>query len=177
MTRERVRQVRLAHLALDQADADLSPLALAMGRIPTGLYVVTTTADPAPLGFVGSFLMQVGFAPPVVSVAIGDGRAHLDAIRAAGTFAVSILDAESSKLMGAFFKKYEGAETAFDHVQHRPAPSGAPVLTGALAWLDCRVTGEHATGDHVVVFGEVTDAEPLREGDPAVHLRKNGLGY
>jgi flavin reductase (DIM6/NTAB) family NADH-FMN oxidoreductase RutF len=48
---------------------------------------------------------------------------------------------------------------------------------GALAWLECRLTGEHATGDHVIVFGTVEHGGLLRAGDPAVHLRKNGLAY
>jgi flavin reductase (DIM6/NTAB) family NADH-FMN oxidoreductase RutF len=159
-------------------DAALSPVALALGRVPTGLYVVTADAGEGPLGFVGSFLVQVGFDPPTICVAVGQGRAPLAAMRAAGRFAVSILDPESSRLMGAFFKRYEPGQTAFDHVAHAPTPGGGPpILTGALAWLACRVTGEHATGDHVVFFGAVTDAGLAREGDPSVHLRKNGLAY
>lgn len=153
------------------------PLALALGRIPTGLYVVTTLLDGRPLGFVGSFVMQVGFAPPSVSVAVAKGREHLAAIRAQGRFAVSVLDAASQGLMGAFFKKPEAGRSPFDTLEHRASPAGLPILAGALAWLDCRVTGEHGLGDHVVVFGEAEHGELLRAGDPAVHLRKNGLGY
>ncbi|MCZ6596432.1 MAG: flavin reductase family protein [Planctomycetota bacterium] len=156
---------------------DLPPLALALGRVPTGLYVVSTVKDGAPLGFVGSFLVQVGFEPPTVCVAIGKGRVHLEAVREAGHFAVSILDEASRNLMGAFFKAYEGGETPFDALATRAAPGGSPILTEALAWLDCRVVGEHETGDHVVVFGQVTDAELLREGEPAFHVRTNGLAY
>jgi len=159
-------------------DAALSPVALALGRVPTGLYVVTALTPAGPLGFVATFVVQVGFAPPTISVAVGHGRAPLAAMRATGRFAVSILDAASSRLMGAFFKKYAEGTSPFDHVEHTPAPDGgAPVLSGALAWLDCRVAGEHETGDHVVVFGEVTAAALAREGEPSVHLRKNGLGY
>lgn len=154
-----------------------SPLALALGRIPTGLYVVTTLKDERPFGFVGSFLMQVGFDPPVVSIAIGKDREHLAAIRAHGRFGVSVLDGASQKLMAPFLKRHEPGRSAFDQVEHRPSPSGLPVLAGALAWLDCRVTGEHAAGDHAVVFGCVEHGELLRAGDPAVHLRKNGLEY
>lgn len=154
-----------------------SPLALALGRIPSGLYVVTTLRDGKPLGFVGSLVMQVGFEPPVVSVAIGKSREHLAAIRAHGRFSISVLDGASQRLMASFFKRHEPGRSAFDHVEHRPTPSGVPVLAGALAWLDCRVSGEHATGDHVVVFGVVEHGELLRTGDPAVHLRKNGLDY
>lgn len=154
-----------------------SSLALALGRIPTGLYIVTTLHEGRPLGFVGSFLMQVGIRPPVVSVAIAKNREHLPAIRVHGRFGISVLDGASQKLMAAFFKRHEPGRSAFDHVEHRPSPSGLPTLAGALAWLDCRVSGEHATGDHVVVFGEVEHGDLLRAGDPAVHLRKNGLDY
>jgi len=154
-----------------------SPLALALGRIPTGLYVVTTLKEGRPLGFVGSFLMQVGFDPPVVSVAIGKNREHLEAIREHGRFGVSVLDGGSQKLMAPFFKRHEQGRSAFDLVAHRPSPAGLPLLADALAWLDCRVTGEHATGDHVVVFGVAEHGDLLHAGDPAVHLRKNGLDY
>ena len=151
----------------------LSPTALALGRIPTGLYIVSTASEEGPLGFLGSFLIQVGFEPPTVCVAVGKDRKPLEAIRASGRFGVSILDAESRGLMGAFFK----SETPFEEVDSKAAPGGSPVLTGALAWLECEVTGEHEVGDHVVIFGKVSDAELMREADPAVHLRKNGLGY
>lgn len=159
-----------------------SPLAQALGRIPTGLYVVTTLQAGRPLGFVGSFLMQVGFVPPLVSVAVAEGREHLAAIRAHGRFAVSVLDAMSHGLMSAFFKRHEPGRSPFDTLEHHPSPSGLPILSSALAWLDCRVTGEHGGiekggGDHVVLFGVVEHGELLRAGDPAVHLRKNGLGY
>jgi len=154
-----------------------SPLAQALGRIPTGLYVVTTLAADRPLGFVGSFLMQVGFQPPCVCVAVATGREHLAAIRAHGRFAVSVLDGASQALMGAFFKRYEPGSSPFDTLAHRLSPGGLPVLGGALAWLECKVSGEHATGDHVVLFGTVEHGECLRSGEPAIHLRKNGLGY
>ncbi len=154
-----------------------SPLALALGRIPTGLFIVATRDGDASLGFVGSFVMQQAFEPPTVSVAIGRDRDHLAAIRKAKTFAVSVLDGACAPAMGAFFKKYEGRETAFDHVEHTNAPSGAPILTNALAWVDCELSGEFDAGDHIVVFGKVIAGETTREGDPSIHLRKNGLGY
>jgi len=159
------------------SSTDLSPLARALGRVPTGLYIVSTRDGDRPLGFVGSFVMQVGIDPPTVCVAVGKGRDHLAAMRASGRFGLSILDGASSGSMGAFFKKYEGGETAFDHVEHAAAPGGCAVLPGALAWLECEVTGEHEVGDHVVVFGRVTAGELGREGEPSIHLRKNGLGY
>jgi len=145
--------------------------------MPSGLYVVTSGSPEAPLGFVASLVQQMGFEPPTVAVGIAKGRDHLDAVRERGGFTVSILDEESAGLMGAFFKKYESGSGPFDQLETTAAPSGLPVLAGALAWLDCELAGEHATGDHVVVFGTVGAGATCREGDPSVHLRSNGLSY
>ena len=151
-----------------------SPLAQALGRVPTGLYIVTTRQGDAPLGFVGSFVMQLGFEPPTMCVAIGKDRDHLAAIRANGRFGLSILDKQSQGLMSAFFKK---DVDPFAELATSDAPGGSPTLDGALAWMECAVTGEYELGDHVVVMGTVEHGAQLRDGDPAVHLRKNGLGY
>ena len=158
-------------------DASPDPLAQALGRIPSGLFLVTTEQDGAPLGFLGSFVMQVGFDPPTVCVAVGEGREHLAAMRESGRFTLSVIDAKSSAVMGPFFKPREDGVSPYDDLAHHPAPSGVAVLSDTLAWLDCKVSGEHSVGDHVVVFGEVLAGGILHEGDPTVHLRKNGLSY
>jgi flavin reductase (DIM6/NTAB) family NADH-FMN oxidoreductase RutF len=154
-----------------------SDLALALGRIPTGLYIVTTDPGGEPIGFVGSFVMQVGFEPPVVCVAIGKDRAHLAAIRETRHFGLSILDGSSEALMKRFFRKHEPGTSPFDGLATSRGAAGSTVLGDALAWLDCRWRGEHDAGDHVVVFGEVVDGKLARGGDPSIHLRKTGLGY
>lgn len=153
------------------------PLAQALGRIPSGLFVVTTVGEAGPLGFLGSFVQQVGFDPPTVAVAVGQGRDHLAAMRACGHFAVSVLDADAKHCMAPFFGKVPEGQGPFDVVAHRASENGPPILDDALAWFSCRITGEHDAGDHVVVFGEAIEGARQRDGDPSVHLRKNGLSY
>jgi len=153
------------------------PLAQALGRIPSGLFVVTSVGATGPIGFLGSFVQQVGFDPPTVVVAVAHGRDHLDAIRGCGHFAVSVLDAGSKHCMPPFFGKVPEGQGPFDVVAHRATEEGPVVLDDALAWFSCRVTGEHDAGDHAVVFGEVVSGARQRDGDPTVHLRKNGLSY
>ncbi|TAJ02415.1 MAG: flavin reductase family protein [Planctomycetota bacterium] len=159
---------------------ELTPLARALGRIPTGLYLVTTRdggVDGPPQGFVGSFLMQVGFEPPVVCVAIKKGRPYVDQIRRNGRFGVSILDASSQGAMKAFFGKSADGKGPFEQLAFENAPHGSPVLGSALAWFECKLQGVHDSGDHEVVFGVVESGAAARDNEPAVHLRKNGLGY
>lgn len=156
---------------------DIPHLARALGRVPSGLFIVTAVTDSGPVGFVGSFVVQIGFEPPTIAVAVAKGRAHLAAIRAAGRFGVSVIDKQSAWLMGAFLKNGPGGRSPFDDVARSTTDRGAVVLDDSLAWLDCRVAGEHDTGDHVVVFGTVEDGRQLRDGDPVTHVRRNGLQY
>ena len=162
---------------MSQPPSPPSPLAQALGRLPTGLYVVSTRRDGRPLGVVGSFLMQVGFQPPMLCIALANGREHLAAIRADGRFTVSILDGASQNLMGAFFKKVEPGQSPYDGLELVTTPGGLAALAGSLAWLECKLVSEHPSADHVVLFGTVEHGAQLRAGDPAVHLRKNGLSY
>jgi flavin reductase (DIM6/NTAB) family NADH-FMN oxidoreductase RutF len=98
-------------------------------------------------------------------------------LRTTGRFALSVLGSGDQALMGPFLKRLAPGATPFDGLVLARTPAGLHVLADALAWLECRVTGEHAAGDHVVFFGAVDSAALLREGDPRVHLRKNGLAY
>lgn len=159
------------------SDTETTPLARALGRVPSGLFIVTTEADGTPLGFLASFVMQAGFDPPTVSVAVAKGRAHLDAMRTSGRFAISILDAESGHLMRPFFRKAEPGQSPFDGLATERTRGNSTILTEALAWLDCRWSGEYETGDHVIVFGVVVDGALAREGEPKIHTRKDGLDY
>jgi flavin reductase (DIM6/NTAB) family NADH-FMN oxidoreductase RutF len=156
---------------------DISPVARALGRIPSGLFIVTTLENGRPSGFLGSFLMQVGFEPPTLCIAIGKSRPQLADIRASGRFAISVLDPKSRPLMAPFARKSPDGASPFDGIALSKTPAGLAALSDALAWLECRVVGEHATGDHVVVFGEVTAGDVAREGEPCTHVRKNGLSY
>jgi flavin reductase (DIM6/NTAB) family NADH-FMN oxidoreductase RutF len=159
------------------ADSGNSPIARALGRIPSGLFIVTSVRDGRPIGFLGSFVMQAGFEPPTVSVAVGRDRPQLADIRASRRFGLSVLDPGTRGLMAPFVRRLPEGASPFDGLAVHRTPSGSFVLSEALAWIDCELRGEFATGDHVVLFGEVTDGALLREGDPSTHVRRNGLGY
>jgi len=156
---------------------DVSPIGRALGRIPSGLFIVTTLDGREPSGFLASLVMQTGFEPPTVAVAIGRSRPQLVHVRECGAFALSILDPQSRGLMTPFVRKLDEHESPFDGLKLAKTPKGLNVLAESLAWIECRVAGEHATGDHVVVFGEVVAAETLHDGEPCTHVRKNGLRY
>jgi flavin reductase (DIM6/NTAB) family NADH-FMN oxidoreductase RutF len=156
---------------------DLPAISAALGRIPSGLFIVTTRLRGEPLGFLGSLVQQVGFDPPTLCIAMAKDRPQSTSFAEAGRFALSILDEASVGLRTVFLKRLPDGQSPFDGLHVGASASGMPVLLDALAWLDCRIVAQKDTGDHVVLFGEVDGAQVLRPGRPHVHLRKNGLSY
>lgn len=159
------------------AASEPSPLARALGRLPSGLFIVSCLRAGEPVGFLGSLVQELGFDPPTVCLAVAKERAPLADLRAAGRFTLSQLDAASRARMAPFLKRAVAGESPYAGLDLGRAPSGIPYLAEALAWLDCRIVGEHETGDHVALFAVVESGALLREGEPHVHLRRNGLAY
>jgi len=145
----------------------------ALGRIPSGLFVVAWREGDSDRCMLASWVMQAGFVPPQVSVAVAASRDLLAALDQGATFAVSVLGESQRSLLARFGKPAADAFAGLD--LHRTA-SGAAVLSDAAAWLDCRPTARAAHGDHVVVLAEVV-AGGGTGAEPAVHVRKNGLRY
>jgi len=156
---------------------DPSSLSRALGRVPSALYIVSTLRGGEPTGFVGSLVQQVGFAPPMLCLAVAKEREPLRDLRASGRFSLSLLDAGSRSRMGPFLKHAPPGKSPFDGLALGHTPAGLPYLADGLAWFDCRIVSEQDSGDHIVLFAEVEAAATLREGDPHVHLRRNGLAY
>jgi len=159
------------------APSDPSPLSAALGRIPSALYVVSSLRAGEPVGFVGSLVQQVGFSPPTLCLAVAKDREPLRDLRATRRFSLSLLDAASRSRMGRFLKHHEPGVSPFAGLALGHTPAGLPYLAEGLAWFECRIVGEHESGDHVVVFAEVDAAATLHAGEPHVHLRRNGLSY
>ena len=58
----------------------------------------------------------------------------------------------------------------------KPAGSGAPLLEGVLAWIDCDIESVTEAGDHFFVLGAVRDLGVAEEGSPLLFFR-GGYGH
>ncbi len=152
-------------------------LAAAVGRIPSGLFIVTARQGAAETGFLASWVQQCSFVPFQVSVAVKVGRAVTGWLTTGAPFVVNILEEDQTELIAHFGKGFALSEPAFAGLEVDMSTAGAPVLTDALAYLDCRVSGRCHAGDHELFVGEVIGGRVLNEGRPMVHVRKNGSHY
>lgn len=157
--------------------AEVPDWARALGRVPSGLFIVTAGTGDEATGFLASWVQQVGLEPASLSVAIKQGRHVGGLIRVHGTFCVSILDAESKDLLGHFARGFAPGDPAFVGIETGTTACGVPFPSAALAHLVCRFVDAVEWADHSVVCGEVVGGRTHREGDPMVHLRKSGQSY
>jgi flavin reductase (DIM6/NTAB) family NADH-FMN oxidoreductase RutF len=152
-------------------------LAAALGRIPSGIYVLTVTRGPVETGLLASWVQQCSFEPPQVSVAIRPGREIAGLLERGSRFTLNILEASQTDMIVHFGRGFALTQDAFAGLEVRRDPQKGPVLTEALAYLECEVVGRFGAGDHDLFVGRVLAGELLDEGQPMVHIRKNGLHY
>jgi flavin reductase (DIM6/NTAB) family NADH-FMN oxidoreductase RutF len=158
------------------ADAGES-LAAALGRIPSGLFVLTARHGDRETGMLASWVQQCSFDPPQVSVAVNKGRDVLDQLADGTAFVLNILPEGAKGLVGHFGKGFEPGDDPFAGLKVTRERETPPVLLAAHAFLACRVANRFDAGDHVLVIGRVVAGAVLNPGQPTVHIRKNGLKY
>ncbi len=177
-------------------------VASVLGRIPSGLFVVTwlDPGDGGDRGMLASWLMQAGFEPPAISLAVAPSRGLAAAIEAGTPFVVNLLAEGQRGMVGRFGRPATPAQDGqagggydpFDGLDVERAPCGAAILAPGSGWLECVGSGGIMATDHRVVVAVVRaagcgvvqaapdngriDNGPIVDG-PIVHLRKNGLRY
>ena len=152
-------------------------LAAALGRIPSGLFILTARRDDAETGMLASWVQQCAFSPPHLSCALKHGRPLTDWLVAGTPFTVNVLDDAQTDMVAHFGRGFALDEPAFEGLEIERLDGGTPVLSEALAYLHCQVKGHLPVGDHDLFLGQVIAGRVLNDGHPMVHVRKSGLHY
>jgi len=143
----------------------------AMGRFATGVTHITTRLGDELHGMTANAVTSLSLDPMLVLVCVDKTADTHDILAKAGVFAVNILNKEQTEISNRFAQKeFDGAH-GLDDLPHGFAVTGAPILEGALAYLDCRTVTEHHGGDHTIFIGEVAEARELSDEEPLVFYR------
>lgn len=137
----------------------MADLRRVMSTFATGVTVLTVGGDN-PHGMTANAFCSVSLDPPLVLCCVARTARLHKAVSVEGHFAVSVLcaDQEDTARHFADRSRPHGWEQ-FAQVGWIPGPrTGAPLVTGALGWLECEVTEEVVAGDHSVFVGRVLDA-------------------
>ena len=133
-----------------------------LGSFCSGVTVVTA-ADDEPLGFTCQSFTSLSLDPPLVALCPARTSVTWPRIRDVGRFCVNVLADDQEELSQRFAHSGDGK---YAGLSWAPAPSGAPMLDGTIAWIDCTLRAEYDGGDHTVVIGEVRDLSALPGRNP-----------
>ncbi|HEV2261027.1 MAG TPA: flavin reductase family protein [Candidatus Rubrimentiphilum sp.] len=135
----------------------------AMRHFPTGVTVVTSLRHGEPRGVTVSAFSSVSLDPPLVLICINRTARSYLFISESKIFCVNILAGDQQAMAERFAAKIRDGQ--FENVAFERAATGAPVLTGVVAYVDCEVAEEHHAGSHSVFIGRVV-ACASRTGSP-----------
>ncbi|HUA32820.1 MAG TPA: flavin reductase family protein [Candidatus Binataceae bacterium] len=139
-----------------------------MGHFATGVTVITTLRASGELhGLTANAFTSVSLIPPLVLICVDKKAESYPCFEESKVFTVNILASDQEAISRRF--AVSGGEK-FQGVAYRAGANSAPILEGALAYIECRVTNTIDGGDHTVYLGEVEQAE-TREVKPLLFFR------
>jgi flavin reductase (DIM6/NTAB) family NADH-FMN oxidoreductase RutF len=138
-----------------------------MGHFTSGVTVITTQDDDEPLGTTASAVSSLSLEPPMLLVCLNLDSVTGQGITRSRAFGVNILQVGQEALAEHFARK---GTDQFHGVDHALGAFGQPLLAGALAHLECRVTEEVTAATHTVFLAEVETAG-AGTGTPLAYFR------
>jgi 3-hydroxy-9,10-secoandrosta-1,3,5(10)-triene-9,17-dione monooxygenase reductase component len=142
-----------------------------LGHFATGITIVTALEEGQPVGFSCQSFAALSLDPPMVVLAPARTSTSWPRIRAAGSFCVNILGEHQEAVCRAF--AISGGDK-FAGIGWRPGITGAPMIDGSLAVVECELGEIFEGGDHEIVTGRVVGLE-VGEGGPLLFYR-GGFG-
>ena len=157
-------------------DADLQK---ALGRISSGLYIITAAKGDVRSAMLASWITQASFEPLGFTVAVAKDRAIESLMQVGDTFVLNVLEEGNHlPLMKHFLKRFPPGADRFAGVRTRPAENKSPILADSLAYLECEVVSRMELSDHWLVYCTVDNGKVAKEeAQTAVHHRKVGNYY
>lgn len=151
----------------------------ALGRISTGLYIITTKKAEIQSAMFASWVTQASLTPLGVAIAVGKERAIEPLMHIGDRFVLNVLEeGKSQALMKHFLKRFAPGADRFAGLKTYPATNGSPILAEALAYMECEITSRMDCGDHWIVYSTVHNGRVAQVNAlTAPHHRKIGNHY
>ena len=140
-----------------------------LGYFATGIAIAATRdGEGHPVGVTVNSFTAVSLKPPLILFCLERGAHSHSAFSACGSFAVSMLDEGQQHLSRRFAAS---PRTPWHDVEQVVEASGAPIIKGALAWVDCKTEAVHRAGDHDILVGRVVALGHAHQGRPLLYWR------
>ncbi len=143
-----------------------------MSAFATGVTIVTSGKDGRYHGMTANAFASVSLEPELVLICVDRAADTHPFIEESGFFNVSILAEDQQDLARVFADERMQERHDLRDVPCSLGRNGVPVLEGALAHLECRVTDRYQAGDHTVFIGMVEHSEMGEKAQPLLFYRR-----
>jgi flavin reductase (DIM6/NTAB) family NADH-FMN oxidoreductase RutF len=140
------------------APIDADGLRALLGRHPAGVSVLTVSVAEQKLGLTIASLVSLSLDPPLVGFAVSREAAMHELLREAHGGALSLL-AAGQEWLAQHFARGVPPIAMWSRIAVEEGATGAPLLVGALGWLECAIRDEVATGSHTFFVCDVRGVE------------------
>jgi flavorubredoxin/flavin reductase (DIM6/NTAB) family NADH-FMN oxidoreductase RutF len=176
-TLKRSRKLRQAVTSRTQPSEQSDRSEQALGRVIGSLCVLTAKQGETAAALLTSWVSQATFNPPGFTVAVAKDHAIAPLLTIGSSFVLNILQ-EGKPLQKHFQKPLSPGEDPFTGVKIEQAHNGAPLLSDALAYMECQVQNRLDCGDHWVIYAIAEEGKVLQtNGITALLHRKSGNYY
>ena len=124
---------------------------------PHGVSVLTVDYEGDRMGVTVSSLVSLSLEPPLIGISVGKQASVYELLRRAGSFGISMLGSGQEDIARRFASglppivHWEGVETR--------EGAAAPLIEGALGWIEARTRAEHDAGDHTFFIADAVSVE------------------
>src|SRR5262245_32139924 len=137
-----------------------------MGRFATGVTVVTTSHEGRHGGLTANAVCSLSLDPPLLLVAVDKKAGSHAELLSHRCYAVNILSLDQEEVSQRFARS---GPKDFSGLRWKTAVTGAPILEGSLAWVDCRIVDVLQGGDHDIFVGEIVAGEFDEAKEPLLY--------
>jgi flavin reductase (DIM6/NTAB) family NADH-FMN oxidoreductase RutF len=138
----------------------------------SGVTVVTSVDGDQRVGITASSFTSVSLEPPLILICVDKRLYTHGLIERSQVFAVNILREDQLEWGMRFAGLLPELADRFADIECAAAVTGAPILPGVLAWLDCRLANAYDGGDHTIFVGEVEAAHVQASGEPLLYFSR-----
>ena len=160
-------------LKKDILTVDPEILRQAMRHWATGVTIVSSRYGELRHGMTVSSFTSVSVDPPLVLVSLQWGTRTNELIRQSGIFGITLLEHTQQEISDRFAGRISEYLDRFEGLDTFDLKTGAPLLVGGLAYLDCRVVLTYEVGGHSLVIGEVLAVKEGLTEQPLIYYNRN----
>lgn len=155
----------------DDQDISAADFKGGMRQLAAGVNVITVVHNGTKDGLTATAACSVSAEPPQLLICVNRTAGAHDMIENGGAFGVNVL-ARDQEDVAKRFAGMDGADrnNRYGLGSWTEITTGSPILEGALAGFDCRVTEHIKSGTHSIFIGRIVgiqyhDGPPLIYGD------------